>query len=653
MALADDANSPNVVEDWTDYLQGSDELTSNPPEDFSRLTELATRLLNVPVAHLSLLARDTVVVFSSRADSVIEYERNGSLCASVASRPGEVTLVTDVDTNSEWTQNDLSLDDEEFASYAGTPITLDGKTVGSFGVRDKRTRDFTDDDVETLRLFAGQATDLLEKFRIRAELENNRERTDGSNSSADEYRRTEQEFKDIEQAPIAFLRSNEEFEFIQVNKQACEQLGYEREELLELTIMDVNPTLDSKEDVTEIIGGLEPGEVDHLESTHQRKDGSTFPISAWIRKTRPGAKGRLVSWVSDISESKKRERKLRTARNRFQKIIDLAPVAITGLELTGEVVIWNPAAEELFGWSRDEVIGRKLSELEHYFPESKQREHEGLRERIIQGQGINNFETKRQTKDGEVIDVLISTASVHDETGEPEIALGIIQDITQLKETQEELQRALDEKANLLREVHHRVKNNLQMIKSMINLHERSVEQYSGELMNEVRQRIQTMAMIHDMLYQSEDLARLPFHRYVEELVETILSLHNYTGSETDVSLDLESSVGLDLTQAFPCGLIVHELVSNVCKHAFDDAGENRMKISMKTTQGDELVLRVKDNGPGFPEDLDLKEVDSIGFDILKSLIDYELDGSIDVTSEEMTTVEVRFELTEREPRRS
>jgi two-component sensor histidine kinase len=154
------------------------------------------------------------------------------------------------------------------------------------------------------------------------------------------------------------------------------------------------------------------------------------------------------------------------------------------------------------------------------------------------------------------------------------------------------------------------------------------------------------MAMIHDMLYQSEDLSRLPFRGYVDELVSTILRLNNYTNASTEVDLEIDPSVELPLSEAFPCGLVIHELVSNACKHAFKDEGKNQLQLELHKTNGT-LRLRVSDNGPGFPENFDPESIDSIGFDISTSLVKYELGGSIDISNDMMTTVEIQFELTD------
>lgn len=214
--------------------------------------------------------------------------------------------------------------------------------------------------------------------------------------------------------------------------------------------------------------------------------------------------------------------------------------------------------------------------------------------------------------------------------------------------TQEELERtalSLEEKETLLQEIHHRVKNNMQIISSIISLHDRHADEKSTDrIMEECQNRIQSMAMVHDMLYQSNNLAELSFDDYVRELVNSVLRYNHIPRRTVDLTLDVEGDLEISLSQAVPCGLILNELVSNACEHAFDTDRENRLIVELKERE-EGLILRVKDNGPGFPEGMSLRETDSVGFDIVRALGNYELDGSLDFYSEPMTTVELTFQL--------
>ncbi|MFB6226808.1 MAG: PAS domain S-box protein [bacterium] len=614
----------------------------NPPaNELRRIAELATRLLDVPLAGIFIRNNGNTVHLSADPDGDRPWD-SLPLIESTLSDPTKPTIVENTTNDTRIDEDGITVSEDTYRTYAGFPFKTDECGNGVVYVMGRTPKEFSSDERNNLQLLSQQARDLLAIARN----ENEPETSPRTPRPREELKKTKRKFRDlIEQAPLAFLLSNEEFEITQVNQIACEKLGYDREELLGKTLVDINPNYDSKQDIHDVVDDMEPGEIDSFESTHQRKDGTIFPVSIHTRVTRPEMDGRLMCWVRDISGIRDREKTLRKTRNRLRKIIKTAPVAITGINPDGVVEVWNPAAEELFGWSRDEAIGRNLPIV----PDDLKDEHETLRQKAIEGEGVENIETRRRTKSGDEIDVLLSTATVKDREANPEIALGIIQDISELKNTQQQLEQALDEKANLLREVHHRVKNNLQIIKSMINLHERQDESKPKNIMDECRDRIQTMAMIHDMLYQSEDLARLPFPGYVDELVSTILRLNDYTSASTEVDLDIEPSIELPLSEAFPCGLIIHELVSNSCKHAFSDDGVNKLRLQLDKTNGN-LLLRVSDNGPGFPEDFDPNSIDSVGFDILTSLVEYELGGTIEISNDEMTTVEIRFELDEETP---
>lgn len=214
--------------------------------------------------------------------------------------------------------------------------------------------------------------------------------------------------------------------------------------------------------------------------------------------------------------------------------------------------------------------------------------------------------------------------------------------------TKRQLQEAalsLEEKETLLREIHHRVKNNMQIISSIINLHKNQDSGKSNDrVMQECQNRIQSMAMVHDMLYQSNNLAELSFDEYVEQLVGSILNFNNIPGDSVDVTINVPSYLDISLSQAVPCGLIINELVTNACEHAFERTRENELIVEFKETP-EGYELRVRDNGPGLPDDLDLDSVDSVGLDIVRALSNYELQGDLRISSEPMTTVELSFQL--------
>ena len=210
-----------------------------------------------------------------------------------------------------------------------------------------------------------------------------------------------------------------------------------------------------------------------------------------------------------------------------------------------------------------------------------------------------------------------------------------------------ELSDSLEEKVILLKEVHHRVKNNLQIIASLLSLQSNHIhDDETLALLANSENRVRAMAAIHERLYLSDDLAKIDFAGYVKALVDSLFG--SYSIDTRDVRLVTElSDVSLDLDQAIPCGLMLNELVSNSLKYAFPDGRHGELQIHL--SQGDgSYVLEVCDDGVGFPEGVDFRQTKSLGLQLITSLT-RQLHGQIEMTNHHGTTF--RIEFPERAPR--
>jgi len=207
-------------------------------------------------------------------------------------------------------------------------------------------------------------------------------------------------------------------------------------------------------------------------------------------------------------------------------------------------------------------------------------------------------------------------------------------DITSRKRAEEKIQASLAEKVVLLREIHHRVKNNLAIVSSLLEMQaRRSTDENVRNEFKISQQRILTMAGIHDQLYRSENLAEIDMGEYVSALSNGLLALDILSGVSIRVRI---KSVSLDLDRAIPCGLIINELVTNSLKHAYPGVaqaaeGRDEIDISMSTENGD-CVLSVSDNGAGLPANLDIKNVKTLGLRLVNRLVG-QLDGALEVSS--------------------
>ncbi len=215
--------------------------------------------------------------------------------------------------------------------------------------------------------------------------------------------------------------------------------------------------------------------------------------------------------------------------------------------------------------------------------------------------------------------------------------------ITDKKEGEQELRSSLREKEILLKEVHHRVKNNLQVISSILNLQSSYVSDESTKtILKESQNRIKSMSFIHENLYQTDKFSSLDFSEYIFNLSNNLVHSYQIFDNLVEIKYNMDQ-VNLSLDQAIPCGLIVNELVSNALKYAFPDRTKGELLIQLKKRKN-KIELVIGDNGIGLPKDLDIKNTDTLGLQLVLTLVD-QLDAVVDVQREDGTKYLITFEL--------
>ncbi len=228
-------------------------------------------------------------------------------------------------------------------------------------------------------------------------------------------------------------------------------------------------------------------------------------------------------------------------------------------------------------------------------------------------------------------------------TGQMKGVIEYVRDITERKKAEDRLQASLQEKEVLLREIHHRVKNNMQVISSLLNLQSRQIKDPDVlEMFKESQRRIRSMALIHERLYQSSDLSRIEFSQYLRNLATHLF--HSYQVDASRVKLKIEAEeLHLNINTAIPCGLIINELVSNALKHGFPEGRSGELEIDLNLVVGDGYILRVKDDGVGFPEGLDFRKTETLGMQIVNTLVS-QIDASIDMGRDKGTEFTIQFQ---------
>jgi two-component sensor histidine kinase len=224
--------------------------------------------------------------------------------------------------------------------------------------------------------------------------------------------------------------------------------------------------------------------------------------------------------------------------------------------------------------------------------------------------------------------------------------LGVIAtDITSHKQLEIQLQKSLQEKTLLIKEIHHRVKNNMQLISSLLNLEISKTDNRDVHaILRESQNRILSMARIHQALYQSRDFSKIEFKSYIERLISNLR--YSYQSQVCDLSLTIQvDEMALGIDQAVPLALILNELISNVFKHGFPKhwQGRRRLTVRLNRDKEDQVYLSVQDNGIGFPGRIDFRKTETLGLQLVLMLVEDQLDGRIQMTTAKGTSFEIVF----------
>jgi two-component sensor histidine kinase len=215
-------------------------------------------------------------------------------------------------------------------------------------------------------------------------------------------------------------------------------------------------------------------------------------------------------------------------------------------------------------------------------------------------------------------------------------------DITERKLAENATQSALREKETLLREIHHRVKNNMQIISSLFNLQAGHImDEEARRLLKEGQLRIRSMALIHEKLYKSRDLSTIDLASYIQSLLAYIIHFYKVDTRQIQLATDLEE-VSLDINSAMPCGLLLNELISNALKHAFPGGRKGTVTIGLRREKDGTVELRIADDGVGIPEAMDFRATESLGLQIVNLLVE-QLEGTIKLDKEKGTSFTVNF----------
>lgn len=410
----------------------------------------------------------------------------------------------------------------------------------------------------------------------------------------------------------------------------------------------------------------------------RRKNGEEFPAEASISKLQVGGENIYTVVLRDITDRKMTETELREAQAHLEQrveertaallrinetlqaeiaerrkveeevrkqtaklqeqahVVDLAHILVRDMD--NRIVLWNTGTQKMYGWTKEEAVGQ----ISHVLLNTQfQKPIEEIEAEFL-STGIWEGEIVHTKRNGTKIVVATLWVLRKDEKGKPSAILEVNTDITERKRADDFLKASLEEKEILLKEIHHRVKNNLQVISSLLNLQSRYInDPHALETFKDSQNRVKSMALIHEQLYQSKNLAEVDFEKYVQSLAYDLFVSFGTYSRNIAMKVNIKD-ISLNIDTAIPCGLIINELISNSLKYAFQAGGDGSIEVGLRPIEDDRYALTVKDSGTAFPKDLDIGNTSSLGLRLVNSLTN-QLKGSIALSTCEGTEFTITF----------
>ena len=419
----------------------------------------------------------------------------------------------------------------------------------------------------------------------------------------------------VDKALIGVHRVDPDGKVVFANEYMSRCLGYSREELCTMSIFDIDPTL-TLSGWAEHRQNVYAAGSKTFESIHRRKDGTTFPVEVTVNHFDFKGKGVAFSFSMDISVRKRAEKALRESEEKFRVLAETSPVGIALYQ--GERLIYtNPAIECMLGYTKEELARMRFWDWVHEdFRESVRKRSLA---RLRGEQASRQYECRFVKQDGESRWAIIS-AGLIELMGKPAGILTLI-DVTDARQAEEQVRSSLAEKEILLKEIHHRVKNNLQIVSTLLELQSDYItDDDSLKFFRESQDRIRSMALVHEKLYKTKDFSLIDFQGYIESLTNYLF--RSYITDPKQVVFSVAAgNVALGIDDAIPCGLIINELVSNSLKYAFPEGRQGGIAVNFQAEDQGWIVLTVADNGIGLPDGLDFTDTETLGLQLVNMLV--------------------------------
>jgi PAS domain S-box-containing protein len=456
-----------------------------------------------------------------------------------------------------------------------------------------------------------------------------------------EVRETQMRFQSVlDSCPAGIYVFDKEGKHLLVNRYYEQSTGQTNAELFGKSIYELWSHDIAERTVTINKQIIESGVATEFEEEIPQSDGlHTYVTIRFPLFNEQGVAYAACGISTDITARKQAEEELRETQQFLQSILDNFPGAINVFDQEDKHVLVNHHVEKILSQTNAELHGKSIREVllpdfaarvsaenKQVFESGMPLELEGV---VPQSDGLHTYVTNK--------------FPLFNEQGIPYAVCGISTDITARKQAEIQLQESLEEKEVLLKEIHHRVKNNLQVVASLLNLQKRTIADPAiAQLFEESKNRVYAMAMIHERLYQSKQLNQVSLGKYLQDLVDALAQSNDIQSKHIQFQVDADA-IDVNIETAMPCGLIVNELVTNAIKHAFPDLRQGQVLIKCHGTSNGQILLVVCDNGVGMPKDVAPQKASSLGLRITNNLT-RQLRGTIEIdTSDNGTCFSLKF----------
>jgi len=410
-----------------------------------------------------------------------------------------------------------------------------------------------------------------------------------------------------------FLIVDQQGRIVEANDAYCSLLGYSKSQICRMNISDIEG-VETSEDTAKHMQKVITSGNDRFETLHRHRNGQLVDVELSVNYE--SSVGEIFfSFVRDISERKKAEESLRVSEEQYRSMAETSADAIWQLDVLGNIIFMNQAGCEIFGSTpklmtnmnfQSLVTEKYTSQAENYLRMAQGGQKVQGELYVYHGQGFTfpiSFSMGVMRKNGKVSGITCISRDITDKR----------------KEEEDSLRKSLAEKECLLKEIHHRVKNNMQVISSLLSLQAEKVDNVEVKaLVNDSRNRVRTMSLIHEMLYQNENISKIDFEHYINKLLRYLMDTF---GTASNISFTVTAhDIFLPIDIAIPCGLLTTELVTNSLKYAFPHKKKGEIMVQMIKDGNGHMAYTVKDSGVGLPENFDFTFSSTLGMSLIKSL---------------------------------